>query len=61
MASIGAEALSEVAGEDLLAGDNVMVEGDAAWLKKYLALPDGVNLVDEFAHQNETATAEYVI
>jgi hypothetical protein len=58
---VGDEALSEVVGEELKAGDNVIVEGDAAWLKDYLTLPDGVNLVDEFADLNETATPEYVI
>ena len=58
---IGDEALSEVVGEELKAGDNVKVEGDAAWLKKYLALPDGVNLVDEFPDRLEASEAEYVI
>lgn len=58
---IGSEALSEVVGEALEAGDNVIVEGNAAWLKNFLALPEGVKLVEEFSDQDETAKPEYVI
>lgn len=58
---IGDEALSEVVGEALEAGDNLMVEGDAAWLKNHLRLPAGVNLVDGFAGQDGAATAELVL
>jgi hypothetical protein len=57
---IGDEALSEVVGEELKAGDNVLVEGDGAWLKNYLSLPDGVNVVDEFPEPDEAAEPEYV-
>lgn len=57
---IGTEALSEVVGEDLLAGDNVKVVGDGAWLKDHLTLPEGVNLVDEFPDRLEASEAEYV-
>lgn len=56
---IGAEALSEVIGEELKAGDTVLVQGDAAWLKENLTLPEGVKVVAEFAH--EAAALEYVI
>lgn len=45
---IGSEALSEAIGESLQSGDSVVVEGDAAWLKDYLALPEGVKLVEAF-------------
>jgi hypothetical protein len=45
---IGDESVSEVVGEALEAGDNVKIEGDAAWLKNHLTLPEGVNLVEEF-------------
>ncbi len=45
---IGAEAVSEVVGEALEAGDSVMVEGDAAWLKDHLTFPAGVTVVEEF-------------
>ena len=45
---VGDEALSEVVGEELKAGDNLVIEGDAAWMKSNLTLPAGVNLVDEF-------------
>lgn len=58
---IGDEAVSEVIGEALRAGDNVMVEGDAAWLKDHLRLPAGVNLVDEFPDRLEASEAEYAI
>jgi hypothetical protein len=58
---IGDEALSEVVGEALEAGDFVVVEGDAAWLKDHLTLPDGVNLVKEFPDHHEASVAEYVI
>lgn len=58
---IGSEAVSEVVGEVLEAGDNVTVEGDAAWLKDHLRLPEGVNLVDELPDRLEAAEAEYVI
>jgi hypothetical protein len=58
---IGDEALSEVVGEELKAGDNVLVEGDGAWLKSYLALPDGVNLVDEFPERDEAPEPDYII
>jgi hypothetical protein len=57
----GDEALSEVVSEELRAGDNVLVEGDAAWLKDYLALPDGVNVVDEFPDQDEAVAPEYIL
>lgn len=57
----GIEALSEAIGESLQSGDNVRVEGDAAWLKKHLVLPEGVNLVDGFPDQHEASEAEYVI
>lgn len=58
---IGGEAVSEVVGEELQAGDSVKVEGDAAWLKHHLQLPAGVNLVDGFADQDGAATAELVV
>lgn len=58
---IGDEAVSEVVGEALEAGDNVMVEGGAAFLKEHLQLPEGVNLVDGFADQDGAATAELVM
>lgn len=58
---IGDEALSEVVGEELKAGDNVVIEGDAAWLKEHLVLPEGVNVVDEFPDQLEASEAEYII
>jgi hypothetical protein len=58
---VGAEALAEVVSEDLLAGDNVLIVGDAAWLKDHLTLPAGVKVVAEFSDQDETATPEYVI
>lgn len=45
---VGDEVLSEVVGEELKAGDNLVIEGDAAWIKSNLTLPAGVNLVDEF-------------
>lgn len=45
---IGDEALSEAISESLQAGDNVLVEGDASWLKNHLTLPAGVILVEEF-------------
>jgi hypothetical protein len=45
---VGDEALSEMVGEELKAGDNVKVEGDAAWLKNHLRLPEGVTVVEEF-------------
>lgn len=57
---IGDEAVSEVIGEELRAGDNVMVEGDAIGLKS-LTLPAGVNLVDGFTDQDEAARAEHVM
>jgi hypothetical protein len=58
---IGAEALSEVVGEELRAGDNVLVVGDGAWLHDYLELPEGVKLVAGFADRDEPATPEYAI
>jgi hypothetical protein len=58
---IADEALSEAISESLNAGDNVMVEGDGAWLKNNLELPDGVKLVDEFPDRVEASDAEYVI
>jgi len=58
---IGSEALSEVIGEELKVGDTVLVEGEGAWLKDYLELPEGVQVVAEFADHDETATPEYVI
>ncbi len=58
---IGAEALAEVVGESLQPGDNVKVEGDAAWLKGHLRMAEGVNLVDEFPDRLEASEAEYVI
>jgi hypothetical protein len=58
---IGDEALSEVVSEELKAGDNVLVEGDGAWLRDYLELPDGVNLVDGFPEREEAPGPEYVI
>ena len=58
---IGNEALSEVISEELKAGDNVLVEGDAAWLKDHLELPEGVRLVDDFPDRLEASEAEYVI
>jgi hypothetical protein len=58
---IGAEALAEVVGESLQPGDNLMVEGEAAWMKSHLQLPEGVNLVDEFPDRLEASEAEYVI
>lgn len=57
----GDEALSEVVSEELRAGDNVRVEGDGAWLRDYLELPDGVNLVDGFPEQDEAPGPEYII
>lgn len=45
---IGDEALSEAISESLQSGDNLLIEGDAAWLKKHLTLPDGVTVVEEF-------------
>lgn len=58
---IGVEALSEVVGEELQAGDNVLVVGDGAWLRDYLELPGGVKLVAGFADRDEPATLEYAI
>ncbi len=58
---IGSEALSEVVGEELKAGDNVKVEGGASCLKSRLTLPEGVNLVDELPDRLEASEAEYVI
>ena len=58
---IGDEALSEVVGEELKAGDNVKVVGDGALAQEVSALPDGVNLVDEFPDRLEASEAEYVI
>jgi hypothetical protein len=55
---IGDEAVSEVVGEELQAGDNLLVEGNAAWLKNHLQLPAGVNLVGGVADQDEAARAE---
>jgi hypothetical protein len=52
---VGDEAVSEVVGEALENGDNLMVEGDAAWLKNHLQLPAGVRLVDRFADDVEAA------
>lgn len=57
----GIEALAEAIGESLQPGDNVLVEGDAAWLKNHLALPDGVKLVEEFSDQDEAAAPEYIL
>lgn len=45
---IGDEALSEVVGESLQPGDNVVIEGDAAWLKNHLQLPECVKLLEGF-------------
>ncbi len=58
---IGDEALGEAISESLQAGDNVLIEGEAAWLKNRLQLPEGVNLVDEFPDQLEASEAEYAI
>ena len=58
---IGGEALSEAIGDSLQSGDNVLVEGDAAWLKDYLALPEGVNVVEEFPEPGQAVAPEYVI
>lgn len=58
---VGDEALSEVVGEELKAGDNLVVEGDAAWLKDHLELPEGVTVVDEFSEPDEAVEPEYVI
>jgi hypothetical protein len=58
---IGEEALSEAIGESLQPGDSVKVEGDAAWLKNHLQLPEGVTVVEEFHDQHEAAAPEYII
>lgn len=58
---IGDEAVSEVVGEELQAGDNVLVIGDAASLRDHLTLPEGVKLVAEVIDQDELVTPEYVI
>lgn len=56
---IGAEAVSEVIGEELKAGDNVLVEGDAAWVKENLTLPERVKVIAEFA--DKAAALESVV
>ena len=58
---IGDQALSEVVGEELKADDNVLVAGEASWLKDYLLVPEGVNLVEEFPEPNEVAAPDYII
>lgn len=58
---VGVEAISAFVEDELKAGDNVKVEGDAAWLKDHLQLPEGVRLVDRFADQHEAAAAEHVM
>ena len=38
-----------------------MAEGEGAWLKDHLALPDGVNVVDEFEEADQVVGPEYSI
>jgi hypothetical protein len=58
---VGVEAVSAFVEDEMEAGDNVKVVGDAALLKHHLQLPEGVRLVDRFAGEVEAATAELVM
>jgi hypothetical protein len=58
---VGVEALSEFVGEELRAGDNLKVLGDAARIRNSLRLPNGVNVVECIAEPVGPTTPECVV
>lgn len=58
---IGTDDMCEEIAHCLQPGDKIMFDGDGDWLKDYIDLPEGVEIVSFFEDLDEICQPEYVI